>query len=347
MAYGVAAGSGEYDALWGYISWLNGGNVFLNRQGEGFDIECPDLAAVAGYCARGGVYVDYCGWPMLYDHRGGNANADRFRQFLAYAGADPNYCVGFTREAAQQLPCDPGLGYAFRYGWLSTVHIPPVAGGGRIAASYEAPSNVCPSLASPQAYIYSAAGVKVYSDGAFKGWYFYGVGDAARGSVGPQVYARFIKECVRLYPPPGGDGSDEPGPGCEPSACTSEPVLRRGSTGPCVGWIQQRLKQLGYAPGPTDCVFGLRTEAAVKQFQEDKGLIMDGIVGPQTWAALKSAADGAGLTDEERCLRAGGTWDPVSQMCVVRKPGTDYLLYVLIGGAIALAGAGIYLAIRR
>lgn len=50
--------------------------------------------------------------------------------------------------------------------------------------------------------------------------------------------------------------------------------------------IQQALLQHGFAVGLVDGVWGRRTIAAVKAFQEKKGLAADGIVGPKTAAVL-------------------------------------------------------------
>lgn len=63
-------------------------------------------------------------------------------------------------------------------------------------------------------------------------------------------------------------------------------ILKRGSRGSDVRDLQNRLKNLGYDPGPIDGIFGPKTEAAVKKFQQDNGLVVDGIVGPKTYAAL-------------------------------------------------------------
>ena len=53
--------------------------------------------------------------------------------------------------------------------------------------------------------------------------------------------------------------------------------------------LQQRLLDLGYTEvGELDGIFGPKTEQAVKHFQEVNGLLVDGVVGPQTWAALFS-----------------------------------------------------------
>jgi len=63
-------------------------------------------------------------------------------------------------------------------------------------------------------------------------------------------------------------------------------LLRRGSIGNDVRAVQDRLTATGFDPGPVDAVFGPMTDAAVRRFQEAKGLRVDGIVGPQTLAAL-------------------------------------------------------------
>lgn len=57
-----------------------------------------------------------------------------------------------------------------------------------------------------------------------------------------------------------------------------------------VGRIQTRLKALGFYKMTVDSKFGDGTEAAVKAFQKSKGLTVDGIVGPKTWAALRIPA---------------------------------------------------------
>ena len=54
--------------------------------------------------------------------------------------------------------------------------------------------------------------------------------------------------------------------------------------------IQQALKGKGFDPGEIDGIWGRNTIAAVKQFQTQQGLEVDGIVGPQTTAALIAGA---------------------------------------------------------
>ena len=61
-------------------------------------------------------------------------------------------------------------------------------------------------------------------------------------------------------------------------------------TGQDVQWMQERLQELGYSEvGTPDGLFGPKTDQAVRRFQSVNGLVVDGIVGPITWARLYSA----------------------------------------------------------
>ena len=66
-------------------------------------------------------------------------------------------------------------------------------------------------------------------------------------------------------------------------------TLRRGSQGADVRLLQQLLTDLGFFAGPIDGIFGAATEEAVRAFQASRNLGVDGIVGPQTRAALSAA----------------------------------------------------------
>ncbi len=62
-------------------------------------------------------------------------------------------------------------------------------------------------------------------------------------------------------------------------------MLRRGASGAAVRDLQARLVDGGTAVA-VDGEYGARTEAAVRAFQERRGLRVDGICGPDTWGAL-------------------------------------------------------------
>jgi peptidoglycan hydrolase-like protein with peptidoglycan-binding domain len=74
----------------------------------------------------------------------------------------------------------------------------------------------------------------------------------------------------------------------------SEPVLRRGSTGLPVRRLQYRMSAVGYAIGGVDGRFGPKTEAAVKQLQDQADLVVDGVVGPRTWAVVNALENEGG-----------------------------------------------------
>jgi GH24 family phage-related lysozyme (muramidase) len=50
--------------------------------------------------------------------------------------------------------------------------------------------------------------------------------------------------------------------------------------------LQTKLDALGFSPGALDDQMGPQTIAAIKRFQEARGLVVDGIAGPKTLAAL-------------------------------------------------------------
>ena len=83
------------------------------------------------------------------------------------------------------------------------------------------------------------------------------------GIVGPNTWNRLVE--IRLNP--------------------SLPILRLGSEGDKVEYLQDLLNYFGYQLA-TDGRFGNQTEDAVRKFQRRYGLAPDGIVGPKTWEAL-------------------------------------------------------------
>ncbi len=71
-------------------------------------------------------------------------------------------------------------------------------------------------------------------------------------------------------------------------------LSRFGSRGEEVRQIQTKLKALGYYTGSVDGIFGSATQSAVRSFQRDKGLTVDGIAGPKTLSALGITSSSSG-----------------------------------------------------
>jgi peptidoglycan hydrolase-like protein with peptidoglycan-binding domain len=88
----------------------------------------------------------------------------------------------------------------------------------------------------------------------------------------------------------------------------AEPTLKKGSKGPDVKDLQDALKALGFNPGPIDGIFGPKTEVAVKAFQTQVGITVDGIVGPMTWACIDES------DQSHPILKNGSTGLPVRRL---------------------------------
>jgi peptidoglycan hydrolase-like protein with peptidoglycan-binding domain len=63
------------------------------------------------------------------------------------------------------------------------------------------------------------------------------------------------------------------------------PLVRRGDEQHPVQTLQYLLRARGQAVA-VDGSFGPATDAAVRAFQQEKHLAVDGVVGPNTWSAL-------------------------------------------------------------
>ena len=63
-------------------------------------------------------------------------------------------------------------------------------------------------------------------------------------------------------------------------------ILRKGDFGGNVKTLQMKLQKLGYYTYKIDSDFGVRTENAVKAFQKNARLTIDGIAGPNTLAHI-------------------------------------------------------------
>jgi general secretion pathway protein A len=73
---------------------------------------------------------------------------------------------------------------------------------------------------------------------------------------------------------------------------TLPPLLGPGTTGPSVRWLQDGLGTLGLLTGPANGEYGALTQQAVRAFQLEEALPVDGWVGPLTMIRLYARLPG-------------------------------------------------------
>ena len=71
-----------------------------------------------------------------------------------------------------------------------------------------------------------------------------------------------------------------------PNTLNGCPMLQAGATGKITRILQQRLTELGFDTKGVDGLFGQNTKQAVMFFQKSRNLLVDGIVGRNTWSKL-------------------------------------------------------------
>lgn len=108
-------------------------------------------------------------------------------------------------------------------------------------------------------------------------------------------------------------------------------VLRKGINGTDVLELQTLLGENGYPIKWKDGNFGVETDIAVRQFQKDKGLVVDGSVGEETMKMLRGESKPPIITDS-------GTKYYEKKGLYILENTVDKLVNEYVGGQIIKAG---------
>ena len=104
-------------------------------------------------------------------------------------------------------------------------------------------------------------------------------------------------------------------------------VLKRGSRGDLFKQVQTKLNNWGYNCGTADGIFGTKTYNAVVKFQRNNKLVVDGIVGAKTFAAMginvnTSSSGGSSSSSSDlyllaKCIHAEARGEPYTGQVAV------------------------------
>ncbi|MGG0308476.1 peptidoglycan-binding protein [Priestia megaterium] len=84
-----------------------------------------------------------------------------------------------------------------------------------------------------------------------------------------------------------------------PTPSKKSTLLENGASGSAVKDLQEKLIKVGYELGKVDSEFGKLTDAAVRKFQKDNKLSVDGIAGAKTLAKLEELVKAMDAKKEE------------------------------------------------
>ncbi|MGN1418780.1 MAG: spore cortex-lytic enzyme [Acutalibacteraceae bacterium] len=109
-------------------------------------------------------------------------------------------------------------------------------------------------------------------------------------------------------------------------------LSKLGSRGEEVRQIQTKLKQLGYYSGSIDGIYGTQTQKAVRAFQKNCGITVDGIAGPKTLKFL-------GLGSASSSSSSSGKYSNsdiqlLSKLIAAEARGESYTGQVAVGAVV-------------
>lgn len=222
-----------------------------------------------------GIVVHYVGNP------GSSAESNRnwFENGAGGAYTSAHYIIGLTGEILRLIPENEraqhaGKSYASMYDAMAKSNngtyigiecCHPDAGGQFNEKTTEALVEICTEICRQYAFN-PASDVKRHFD--------------VTGKMCPLYYINNASAWTHLVNDVAAGLNEVPG--------MAMPTLRRGDCGEAVKELQLSLSTAGF-PLSYDGQFGPETENAVKAYQTSHGLCADGICGPKTWAALRTA----------------------------------------------------------
>ena len=150
--------------------------------------------------------------------------------------------------------------------------------------------------------------------------------DDVAARLTPAARAR-AQELTRNWRP---DAQPAPQVASPPRALTDEDVLGKSAA---VEDVQAKLAALGYDPGPADAVMGWRTRAAIRAFQADVGLPVDGKISDRLIAALgdaeangRSAAAHIAAADPGSKSAGAKPWERYAEQRRLESTGTGFAI---------------------
>ncbi|WP_298787581.1 peptidoglycan-binding protein [uncultured Marinococcus sp.] len=140
------------------------------------------------------------------------------------------------------------------------------------------------------------------------------------GVAGPNTLAK-LREVLKNPPSDEDDSSDDSN-----SNDSDSGLLKDGVDSPAAKAMKEDLYTLGYLDiSSPNGKFGPQTEAAVKEFQRDHDLYVDGVAGPKTLAKISEVLSTKGSDDEASDDDASDVGDPGNYGSIsIMKVGTTH-----------------------